>query len=187
AATGRQGAATLAEVGAGGAVLSALHARSQPPGSHRSLVDDIDDLAQYLAPAGRVAPSTAELLADAMARVRIHSEPGDTPVPSHGAFRLDQVHITSGEARLIDLDSYRWAERARDLGNLFAYLRWRAIRHPGLASELGTVRAAFVSGYANAMDLPDGRRVRAFEAVSLLKIAGRRYRALDVAEWPQVP
>ena len=187
AATGRQGAATLAEVGAGGAVLSALHARSQPPGSHRSLVDDIDDLAQYLAPAGRVAPSTAELLADAMARVRIHSEPGDTPVPSHGAFRLDQVHITSGEARLIDLDSYCWAERARDLGNVFAYLRWRAIRHPGLASELGTVRAAFVSGYANAMDLPDGRRVRAFEAVSLLKIAGRRYRALDVAEWPQVP
>ena len=89
---------------------------------------------------------------------------------------------------MIDLDSYCWAEPARDLGNMFAYLRWRAIRKPGLASLVADVRAAFVAGYASdTISPPDERRVRAFEAVSLLKIAGRRYRALSAEEWPLVP
>ena len=165
-----------------------MHARVEPPAAHRSLDEDLDDLAQYFAAAERIAPANAELLADTIARIRARSGPADPQAPGHGAFRLDQVHASAAGARLIDLDSYCWAEPARDLGNLFAYLRWRAIRKPGLASLVADVRAAFVAGYASdTISPPDERRVRAFEAVSLLKIAGRRYRALSAEEWPLVP
>jgi hypothetical protein len=98
------------------------------------------------------------------------------------------VQLATGGPRLIDLDSYCWAEPARDVGNLLAYLRWRAIREPARRVAVSKVSAAFLAGYTSTTLTPlHHQRVRAYEAASLLKIAGRRYRRLAVDEWERVP
>jgi hypothetical protein len=178
----------LAQLRASGQLLSALHARSGPPGMHRSLAEDADELVQHLPACKRVSPATAELLAAGIERVQALAPPAGPAGPSHGAFRLDQVHLTDAGPLLIDLDSYCWADPARDVANLFGYLRWRGIRQPDATEALARIREAFLDGYgAEAAAALDEERLRAFEAASLLKIAGRRYRRLAVKEWDMVP
>ena len=188
AAAGTPSSGALAELSAGGTLLSRLHAQPGPPAEHSSLIEDADELLKYLPAAERASPSNAARLADGIDRLRsLPDWPGDT-TPSHGAFRLDQVQVSAPGPVLIDLDSYCWAEPARDVGNLLAYLRWSEIRRPHTRVALAQVRAAFLSGYEGEAVAPlDGDRVRAFEAASLLKIAGRRYRKLPWEDWDRAP
>ena len=177
----------LAELYAGGALLAGLHGRSSPPGRRRSLTDDGGELRQYLLACERLAPETAALIDAGIQRISAldHS---DAIGPSHGAFRLDQVHLGAAGPVLIDLDSYCWSDPARDVGNLLAYLRWREIRRPAVTTALAQVRQRFLAGYASASYVPlDEGRVRAFQSASLLKIAGRRYPRLKVEQWERVP
>jgi aminoglycoside phosphotransferase (APT) family kinase protein len=106
----------------------------------------------------------------------------------HGAMRTDQFLIDGGSGGLvlIDLDGVCLAEPARDLGNLLAYLDWKAIRRPADAAWVERAGAAFQAGYATGRSVP-ADRVAVYRAGSLLKIAGRRYRSLTVPEWPLVP
>jgi len=178
----------LAQLRASGELLSALHARSEPPGRLRSLAEDAAELEQHLPACERVSPATAALLAAGIERVQALA-PADGPArPSHGAFRLDQVHLTDAGPLLIDLDSYCWADPARDIANLLGYLRWRGIRQPDAVDDLTRIYDAFLDGYGSeASAALDQQRLRAFEAASLLKIAGRRYRRLAVKELDMVP
>jgi hypothetical protein len=112
---------------------------------------------------------------------------GGALVSSHGALRTDQLHVSGQRVVLLDLDGYCRSPRGRDLGNFFAYLRWKAIRQPRLRTGIAEGRAAFRAGYALSGHAPDEGAVRIAEAISLLKIAGRRFRNLSVNEWPQVP
>ena len=179
---------TLAELRAGGRLLGRLHGCLGAPGVRRTLEEDAGALGGYLLAAKRVSPDSAASLAEGIDRLRALADPASPSVPSHGAFRLDQVQLASGEPRLIDLDSYCWAEPARDVGNLLAYLRWRAIRQPARRVAVSKVSAAFLAGYTSTTLIPlHHHRVRAYEAASLLKIAGRRYRRLAVDEWERVP
>ena len=107
--------------------------------------------------------------------------------PSHGSLRTDHVLLCRDAPALVDLDGWCAAEPARDIGNLFAYLRWRAIRQPQHGEVVKQVRQAAAEEYRRAGGLLDEPGVAFFEAVSLLRIAGRRYRSLTVAEWPLVP
>lgn len=179
----------FAELYAGGALLARLHARSSPPGDHRSLLADARELRQYLPACERFAPETAALIDAGIQRIIALDDQVGSMGPSHGAFRLDQVHVGSAmPPLLIDLDSYCWSEPARDIGNLLAYLRWREIRRPASASVIADVCETLLAGYASAACAPlDQRRVRAFESTSLLKIAGRRYPRLKVEQWERVP
>ena len=173
---------------AGGGLLSRLHALPGPRARHRSLVEDADELLKYLPAAERASPANASRLADGIDRVRSLAGQSGATTPSHGAFRLDQVQVSAAGPLLIDLDSYCWAEPARDIGNLLAYLRWSEIRRPHARPALAEVRAAFLSGYENEAVAPlDHDRVAAFEAASLLKIAGRRYRKLPWEDWDRAP
>jgi hypothetical protein len=106
----------------------------------------------------------------------------------HGAMCTDQFLIDGegGGLVLIDLDGVCLAEPARDLGNLLAYLDWKAIRRPVAAELVERAGAAFMAGYADRLPVP-AERVAVHRAGSLLKIAGRRYRSLTVPEWPLVP
>jgi hypothetical protein len=106
----------------------------------------------------------------------------------HGAMCTDQFLIDGegGGLVLIDLDGVCLAEPARDLGNLLAYLDWKAIRRPADAAWVERAGAAFLTGYATGRSVP-ADRVAVYRAGSLLKIAGRRYRSLTVPEWPLVP
>ena len=88
---------------------------------------------------------------------------------------------------LLDLDGLTWAEPARDLGNLLGYLSWRALRRPAERRFLRAARAAVLDGYREHSPGLDRDRLARYEAATLLKIAGRRFRSLQYAEWPRVP
>jgi hypothetical protein len=187
-AYGQPSADGLAEIYWGGRLLANLHSQAGPPGWHRSMVKDAYDLKQYIAAAERAAPATTERFVEGIQHIRVGADPDGPTSPSHGAFRLDQVHLSARGPVLIDLDSYCWSDPARDVGNLYAYLTWREIRQPDSKPWLAEVRRAFLAGYASAMVGPlDLIRLQAFEAASLLKIAGRCYRKLAVEEWDLVP
>src|SRR5436309_1671822 len=114
-----------------------------------------------------------------------HEEPA--AVPSHGSFRSDQLLIEGDEPLMIDLDELCWANPARDVGNFLAYLRWKSIRQPRHSSFIEAAIPSFLAGYGSVLMLPDERWTARYQAGSMLKIAGRRFRKLDVSEWPLVP
>jgi hypothetical protein len=95
--------------------------------------------------------------------------------------------IEVGGLTMIDLDGFCWAEAARDVGNFLAYLRWKAIRRPDDAAFIERAGRVFLEGYQAASSALDERRLALYQAASLLKIAGRRFRSLTVKEWPLVP
>ena len=88
---------------------------------------------------------------------------------------------------MIDLDGFCWADPARDLGNFLAYLVWKAIRNPQQAAFIEAAQRLFLDGYRARRPLPDQPWLAIYQAASLLKIAGRRFRSLTVKEWPLVP
>jgi hypothetical protein len=172
-----------------GRAIAALHDGSGPSATGRPLTDDARQLLGDESAVRRAAPVLAAQLTDATdqaARAARDLSAAEL-VASHGALRTDQLHVSGSRVTLLDLDGYCRSPRARDVGNLFAYLRWKAIRQPRLCTVVAEARAAFRAGYGQSGHPPDEDAVRVAEAISLLKIAGRRFRNLSVEEWPQVP
>ena len=171
----------------GGACLAALH-ECGVPGEVRTLVDDLNDLHEYTAAMEKVKPKLAADFEAAIQAIKNKME-GLTepdPVPSHGAMRTDQFLIQNGELVLIDLDGFCWANPARDIGNFLAYLCWKAIRQPEHGAFVETAGRAFLDAYLDARPNLDVRWLSLYQAASLLKIAGRRFRSLTFREWPLV-
>jgi len=175
---------------AAGRGLAALHGTGLPAVPLVSQADDLAELRGYLAPVGQVDPALGERYAAVLDQVEAAGQAGTAqPVATgHGAMRTDQFLIDgdTGGLVLIDLDGVCLAEPARDLGNLLAYLDWKAIRRPADAGWVERAGAVFLAGYATGRPAPAGR-VAVYRAGSLLKVAGRRYRSLTVGEWPLVP
>lgn len=172
-----------------GRAVAALHDGDGPPAPTRTPADDVRELRAYLPAASLADPSLATRLAGAVERAGLawRDAPGQALVPSHGALRTDQLHVSEARVTLIDLDGYCWSQRARDIGNLLAYLRWKAIRQPAHRVLVAEGRRAFRAAYRRAGDMPGDDLIRTAEAMSLLKIAGRRFRNLSVREWPRLP
>src|SRR5438128_541823 len=170
-----------------GAVLAGLHAAALPAGPARRIIDDVAYLARFSTPVARAAPPLALAFDEAIRRLRsaTHEEP--PAVVSHGSFRSDQLLIEGDEPLMIDLDELCWANPARDVGNFLAYLRWKSIRQPHHSSFIAAATTNVLDGYATRLMLPDERWTARYQAGSMLKIAGRRFRKLDVSEWPLVP
>jgi hypothetical protein len=169
-----------------GGRLAGLHSSEGPPGPERRLADDVEELLSYVAPMAAADPDLARAYEDAVGRVARNHD-ASFPVPSHGAFRTDQFMIQDRDLVLIDLDGYCRADPARDIGNLFAYLRWKVIRQPQHEPFVDRASKSFLEGYESAGGATARERITVFEAASLLKIAGRRYRSLTLKEWPLVP
>jgi hypothetical protein len=177
-------------LGAAGRGLAALHGTSLAGLPMVTHADDLAELRGYLAPVGQLDPALGERYAAVLDRVEAAGRAGaaQPAATGHGAMRTDQFLIDGGTGGLvlIDLDGVCLAEPARDLGNLLAYLDWKAIRRPGDAVWVERAGAAFLAGYAAGRQVRTDR-VAVYRAGSLLKVAGRRYRSLTVAEWPLVP
>jgi hypothetical protein len=172
-----------------GRAIAALHEGAGPSAPARTAADDVRELRSYLPAAGIADPPLAARLVDAVERagLAILDVPGQALVPSHGALRTDQVYVSAERVTLIDLDGYCWSQRARDIGNFLAYLRWKAIRQPAHRALVAEGRRAFRAAYRRTGEIPSDDVIRIAEAMSLLKVAGRRFRNLSVREWPSVP
>jgi hypothetical protein len=169
-----------------GVCLAALHNFIEVYGPRRTFEDDLSDLCEYLAPLEMAAPALAtrfgraleDIASSAQGRVEAAS------VASHGALRTDQFLIEQDRLVLIDLDSFCWANPARDIANFLAYLQWKAMRQPQHATFIERGERAFLAGYATARVMPETEWLARYRAVALLKIVGRRFRSLTVQEWP---
>jgi hypothetical protein len=153
------------------------------------MADDLAELREYIAPMAAVDETLAEQYRATIARIEAlaAAQPEPPATASHGAFRTDQFMIEHGELVMIDLDGFCWGNQARDLGNFMAYLRWKAIRKPQDADFIDHVGQVFLAGYQDAGRNIDQRWLRLYEADSLLKIMGRRFRSLTAKEWALVP
>ena len=169
-----------------GRAVARLHGGPAPA----SRVSPLDDVAEAEQEAGALLAIDAGLgghWTAALAALAAVDAGEAEPVPSHGALRTDQILVTPDGPALLDLDGFCAARPARDLANLLAYLRWRAMRRPDDAATVATAREAVLAGYAAERDLPIAADIDRHEGLSLLKIAARRYRNLGTAEWPLVP
>ena len=169
--------------------LAGLHSLTGVDGPPRTLEDDLSELEEYIAPMQIVDAPLAERYAGAIGAIRAlargHAEPA--PVASHGAFRTDQFMIENDQLVMIDLDGFCWANPARDLGNYMAYLRWKTIRQPQRAQIIEQAGSLLKAGYGGLRAMPEPLWLAIYEADSMLKIAGRRFRSLTTKEWHLVP
>jgi hypothetical protein len=166
--------------------VAGLHEAGTVFGPSRTLADDLEKLATYTAVIAQADEALAARFSTILPTLT-HAPSSAEFVPSHGALRTDAFLLSEGvRPVLIDLDGFCWAEPARDLGNFLAYLDWRAIRRPADSAGLRAA-SAFLEGYGSLRPVPDSDRLAFYRAASLLKIAGRRYRSLNVDEWPLVP
>jgi hypothetical protein len=169
--------------------LAGLHNLADVDGPPRTLEDDLSELEEYIAPMHIVDAQLAERYVSAIATIRAlareHTEPA--LVASHGAFRTDQFMIEDDRLVMIDLDGFCWASPARDIGNYMAYLRWKTIRQPQRAALIEQAGQMLLAGYQALRQLPDPRWLAIYQADSMLKIAGRRFRSLTTKEWYLVP
>ena len=171
--------------GAGRAVAR-LHGSPRPEHEVTPL-DDVHDAEAAAGALHTIDPRLGERWAAALAALAATDISTVEAVASHGALRTDQLLVTPDGPALLDLDGFCAAPAARDLGNLLAYLRWRALRRPDDAPAVDTARAAVLAGYEDERVGPVVADLDRHEGLSLLKIAARRYRNLDTAEWPLVP
>lgn len=181
----------LAWLETAGRAIGALHSLSIPAnspgvGAPQWLTDDIAGLSAYTAAISQVNPALAAHFLEAIAlltKCAAHY-PEMAPVVTHGALRTDQFLLDGAHLALIDLDSVCWASPARDLGNFFAYLAWKALRQPHHAPLIEQAQQAFLAGYQTYHALPEAAWLAFYQAAALLKIIGRRYTGLTVQEWP---
>jgi aminoglycoside phosphotransferase (APT) family kinase protein len=171
-----------------GRALGVFHNNSTAPSETKTVYDDLRDLHEYTLIIAKVKPDLGtkyeEVIQQIITKVDHFKEPRS--VAGHGAMRTDQFLLQGDQLAMIDLDSYCWANPARDLGNFLAYLCWKAIRQPEHAQFVERAGRAFLEGYLSVQGDIDERWLSVYQAASLLKIAGRRFRSLTYLEWPLV-
>jgi aminoglycoside phosphotransferase (APT) family kinase protein len=171
-----------------GRALGVFHNSSTAPSETKTVYDDLKDLHEYTLIIAKIKPDLAvkyeEVIQQILTKVNQFQEP--KPVASHGAMRTDQFILQGDRLAIIDLDSYCWANPARDLGNFLAYLCWKAIRQPEHAQFVERAGRSFLQGYLSVHEDIDEKWLSVYQAASLLKIAGRRFRSLTFLEWPLV-
>ena len=172
-----------------GASTAALHAAQIPGGKLRTFQDELKGLEEYTSMMKRVHPRLElrfRQLIDELAEIASNLVESP-PVTSHGALRTDQFIIQGDRLVMIDMDSFCRSNPARDLGNFLAYMCWKAIRQPEHSEFVERAGQAFLDGYLNREGIVDNLWLGLYQAASLLKIAGRRFRSLTFREWPLVP
>jgi aminoglycoside phosphotransferase (APT) family kinase protein len=173
-----------------GAGLAALHNITGLDGPRRVLLDDLHDLREYYPVLAKVDPALATRFAGLIVEIgrlaqrRNQKAPEVAPVASHGALRTDQIMLQQGRPVFIDLDGFCWANPARDVGNLLAYLHWKALRQPQYAAFIEQAGQVFCAAYQEMRARPDPYWLALYQATSMLKIVGRRFQSLTYREWP---
>ena len=171
-----------------GAGVADLHGSAAAIARRRTLEDDVRSLRDHAAHVAELAPNLTRRYGRALGVISDFARgTSEELVPTHGALRTDQLLVDDTTLVLIDFDGFCWANAARDIGNLLAYLDWKAIRHPELAQFIEQAERWFLDGYAPVRPAPGEEWLALYRAASMLKIAARRLRDLSVDEWPLIP
>jgi hypothetical protein len=181
--------ASLEPMRAAGRGIASLHDLSGPPGPQRTMTDDLEGLRGFEELFDRLLPGLAQRFRDRLQAIAKRSSRlvEAAPVASHGALRADQLLVGRHGLAMLDLDGYCWSPPGRDIGNMLAYLDWRAIRRPADVARARAGQEALLAGYAEVRSPPAPPELGLWRALTMLKIAGRRLQGLSLDEWPHLP
>jgi hypothetical protein len=143
--------------------------------------DLLDDFRRTTARVGRVEPELAKRLGDALTALE-QAAAGlseERLVPSHGAFRIDQLLPCGENLGVLDLDTLCLSGESADAGNFLAYLDAFAARRPRLEGVLTECRSTF----EDACGAPSRRWLAWYRAASLVKVGFRAFLRLAPG-WP---
>lgn len=172
-----------------GELLADLHALPGVPVPVRTASDHLRAVADLMPSVRLLDPPLADRLRRLLDRLERALPPRDhEDVLIHGAFRPGQVVVDdAGLLHLLDLDGVSRGDAHQDLGTALAHLSWAAIRQPSSGVQPGDLDQALLAGYG-AHGIPVRRASLIWwRAAVLAQIAARRFRRLDVADWPVVP
>lgn len=170
-----------------GALLARFHGIRDIEAPAWSATDHIASLAQSL---GAVRAADAQLgnRIAAVLDVLGASLPASTRRDlGHGGFRAGQVFESEHGLVVLDIDGLCRCDPGRDLGTVLAHLRWQAIRHPERQQVLHGAERSLLTGYEARAGRVDPDDLAWWRAAGLLQVGIRRYRRLEVADWPSVP
>lgn len=166
-----------------GAALAALHGSGVHVGAAHDFDYEFEELGDDLKELTQVAPQlqgAADRFLASLKDLAVRC-PADPPVSSHGAFRPDQVLVSSGEIGFVDFDSCRQAEPAFDVGEFLSKLRSVSLtvgkgdddvvddsQLPTLLARADQLGDLFLAEYQRHRPLSQ-ERVTLWEALSLLR------------------
>lgn len=169
-----------------GGRLADLHALEATTATVRSADDQVRALSGLVPAVRRVDDRLADRITAVLDRLTGTVPSGDGHVLTHGGLRPGQAVLTgSGELTLLDLDGVGCGDGVRDLATAIAHLRWHGIKQPEVRDVLGAAVDAFLRAYETRAGRVDRRRLGWWYTAALLQVAARRYRRLDVADWPR--
>jgi hypothetical protein len=165
-----------------GAALAALHGSGVGEGPRLDFTDEYEQLLDDLNKLVEVAPQLHGSAAPFLTSIQDLAAhyPADPPVPSHGAFRPDQVLLSDGDIGFVDFDGLCQAEPAHDVAEFLGKLRSvsltvgkgeddviEAERLPALLTRSDQLGELFLSEYERYQSL-SRERVAVWEALGLL-------------------
>jgi len=181
-----------------GRVAANLHSSGIVLGEARTLESELATLRRDMAAFDRFCPPLGTMLREHLDRAEEAAAEAEALLLcfGHGDYTPSQVMFGGPVTGLIDFDTVCQAEPALDLGQFVAYLRVlvskaQRVQASQAPDELGEELAeAFLRVYAKAAGTEDfealRRRVRAYETVSLVRMAVRSWRQLKVARLENV-
>jgi hypothetical protein len=165
-----------------GAGLAALHGSGVHVGPRVDVDHEFDDQRGELQELVEVAPElqgAADRLLGSLEDLAMRF-PDDPPLPSHGAFRPDQVLLSHGEVGFVDFDGFCQAEPALDVAEFLGKLRSVSLtvgkgeddvvddtHLPALFARADQLSELFLTEYERNRPL-SRERVALWEALSLL-------------------
>ena len=100
----------------------------------------------------------------------------------HGDFHPKHVHVDNGKAWIFDVNSLKYADPARDLAEIFIFLK-RTDKKKRMSNYIAGLRDAFLTEYFSKNDWQISRRIPLYEGLIHLKRACKRFRLRDEADW----
>jgi aminoglycoside phosphotransferase (APT) family kinase protein len=191
AVLGDQGLGALGarRLGAGmGRLLAQLHEQPATAVPGRDAEDRLRELAGLLDCVRVVEPALAARMGRVVSALADRPPTGGRVVLGHGGFRPGQIVVAPGGAlAVLDLDGLCRCDPARDLASALAHLSWHAATRPGRHRVAAAAAGSLVSAYEERVGRVDPETLRWWRAAALLQVAARRFRRLEVADWPRVP
>jgi Phosphotransferase enzyme family len=172
-----------------GGMLADFHALTGVSVPERTASDQLRALADLLPAVRLLDAAVADRLSALVERLGRLLRFGDHPdALIHGGFRSGQVVVDDdGRLHLLDLDGVSRGAAAQDLGTAGGHLAWQAIKHPSQDEEFGSLERALLTGYRARGHLVSAAALTWWRAAALVQIVGRRFRRLEVADWPLTP
>jgi ABC-type multidrug transport system fused ATPase/permease subunit len=172
-------------------LAAAIHAAPVTVFPERTVATELHTLRGELLGTGGRAPVLGVRLSRWLASVEAAAA-GSAPLPlapAHGSLTPARVLFDGDRCGLIGLDTVCLAEPALDLGRFLAHLRMAVAEAGQAGHDADRLAAHVLEAYAQAAGVDQeqlSRRVAVFEALSLTRIALRRWAALEPAALTKV-